>query len=404
MFDVGLVNSTRDILIESISFEYSEPRATDATVDLYRTFVGSYEGKVGFSSQWSQLESVQIKATPGANVVVANKVMDFILDPPISISPNDTLGFYLASSGSILRVGTGSNANFDSNGAFIGPGSTVMNGYFGIGIEGYLFNVNVKYSFMRPTQSPTEAPSKQPITFAPTVKQTASPTKASIITSKPTTKRPTYRNPSSGPITKRPSDRDPGDSLFASPTVWTSTIVTPTSKPILGTQIETLARSEPSYWILPTNSCESNCLASSGFMFNVKLDDGPSSILINSIKFDHLRGRSSFVVDVYTTLDGTLVGKQGLPNQWTKVATVTLPHEASATTATIEPPISLLSGATRGFYLVAKEGILLVGFGSFNASDANGASIEDGNVVFGQFGKSYSGYHLNASVGYEVGQ
>ncbi|KAL3788815.1 hypothetical protein HJC23_006268 [Cyclotella cryptica] len=404
MFDVGLgSNATRGILIESISFEYTEPRFTNATVDLYRTFVGSYEDKVGFSAQWTQLESIRVKATHGTNVDVADRTMEISLDPPVAMSANDTVGFYLAASGSILRVGTGSNANFDSHSAFIGPGSTVMSSNFGIGVKGYFFNVDVKYAFMRPSQSPTEAPSKRPITFTPTVKVTAPPTKAPSITMKPTTKRPTYRNPSSGPTTRRPSDGDTGDSLFASPTVVTSTIATPTSKPLVGAPGETLMRSEPSFWLTPTSFCESNCLASSGFMFNVKLDDGASKILINSIQFDHLRGRSSFVVDVYTTNNGTLVGKQGVPNQWTRVSTVALPKEASTTTATIEPPISLSSGITRGFYLVAKEGILLVGFGSFNASDVNGASIEDGTVVFGQFGKSYSGYYLNARVGYNLG-
>ena len=44
----------------------------------------------------------------------------------------------------------------------------------------------------------------------------------------------------------------------------------------------------------------------------------------------------------------------------------------------------------------------MVGFGSPYTTDANGASISDGNVVFGQFGTHYDGHYSNAKVGYTV--
>ena len=62
----------------------------------------------------------------------------------------------------------------------------------------------------------------------------------------------------------------------------------------------------PSQFIL----CETNCLASSGFMFNVKLNQGSDNIVISTIQFDHLKGSANSSVDVYTTLSGTLAGKQ----------------------------------------------------------------------------------------------
>ena len=137
-------------------------------------------------------------------------------------------------------------------------------------------------------------------------------------------------------------------------------------------------------------------------MFNVKLTQGSGNILINSIEFDHLRGSGNSYLDVYTTNSGTLLGKEDLPTSWTKVATVILPKDPDATMLTIEPPIPLLSGTARGFYLSAKEGVLIVGFGSLSNHDANGAAITDGTVVFGHFGNSYPGYHLNAKVGYAI--
>lgn len=60
-------------------------------------------------------------------------------------------------------------------------------------------------------------------------------------------------------------------------------------------------------------------------------------------------------------------------------------------------------GSAQGFYLVAKESILLVGLGPLDKADAHGVSIENGDVVFGgQFGKAYSGYYLNARGGYDI--
>ena len=47
-------------------------------------------------------------------------------------------------------------------------------------------------------------------------------------------------------------------------------------------------------------------------MFVVKVDIGPSKILIKSIEFEHLRGSADApsTVDVYTTYYGSLTGKE----------------------------------------------------------------------------------------------
>lgn len=137
-------------------------------------------------------------------------------------------------------------------------------------------------------------------------------------------------------------------------------------------------------------------------MFDLKVDLEADQILVKSIEFEHLRGRANSAVDVFVTYNGSLQGKADIPSQWKKASTVTLPNSTSNTTAIFDPPISMWSGTTQGFYLQAKEGILLVGLGSSDFSDANGVSIEGGNVVFGEFGKGYNGYHLNARVGYDI--
>ena len=364
MFDVGLdSNAGKDILIESIIFEHSEPMSTDVSIDLYRTYVGSYEDKVKYSAQWYKLDSMIVNATDGqASDLSGYSVSEFRLNTPMVVSADDVFGFYVRASSSILRVGTGSNANTDINGAYLGSGSTVMGGLFGIGIEGYLFSVNIKYSIFKPTKNPTVSP-------------TMRPTKLSLAATSPS-ERPSAVSQS-------------GSSLFAISTA--ENISTSTSN---ATRL---------YWLSPSNICTSNCLASSGFMFDVKLALGATSkILIKSIEFEHLRGSVNSVVDIYTTYYGSFVGKEEQQNQWRKVSTVTLPNTNSNTTAIIDPPVYLWSGTTQGFYLAAKEGILLVGLGSFDSSDSSGVSIEGGNLVFGAFGNAYSGYHLNARLGYSI--
>jgi hypothetical protein len=140
-------------------------------------------------------------------------------------------------------------------------------------------------------------------------------------------------------------------------------------------------------------------------MFDVRVDVGSSKILIKSIEFEHLRGSANApsTVDVYTTYYGSLTGKENQSSQWKKYSTVSFPNNSTSnTTVTFDPPISMWSGSAQGFYLVAKEGILLVGLGPLDKADGHGVSIENGNVVFGgQFGKAYSGYYLNARVGYD---
>ena len=165
MWDVGLSPfAPKDIVVESIFFEYTEPRFIDATVDLYKTFTGTYTDKVSYAAQWEKMSSVRVEAAHGTENVPGFNTAEFKLNPPVAIAADSSFGFYLRSSASVLRVGTGSNSNLDANGAFIGPGSTVMGGTFGIGVEGYLFNVNVKYSLMRP---PTSAPTSNPSTARP---------------------------------------------------------------------------------------------------------------------------------------------------------------------------------------------------------------------------------------------
>lgn len=366
MFDVSLgANARQDILVESITFEHTEPRYSDVSIDLYRTFVGGYEDKVNFSAQWNKLDTKQVRATHGLVAAPGGYVTsEFKLDPPVTVSPESSFGFYLRASSSVLRVGTGSNANTDSNGVFIGPGSTVMGGIFGIGIEGYLFNVSVRYSIIHPTGKPT--------------------------TGSPTLKRPTSPN-----LTSSQS----ASSLFASPTAAESS---DTSKISLANTAPAPAAAL-SYWLSPSKSCNSNCLASSGFMFDVKVNMQADQILVKSIEFEHLRGSPNSIVDMFTTFSGSLEGKEQTSSQWKKAASITLSNSTSSnTTATFNPPISISNGITKGFYLKANEGILLVGLGSADNSDANGVSLQNGNVVFGQFGKSYSGYHLNARIRYDI--
>lgn len=364
MFDVGLAaNARQDIVVESITFEHAEPRYSDVAVDLYRTFVGGYEDKVNFSAQWNKLDTKQVQATHGMVVAPGSyRTSEFNLNPPVAVSSQNSFGFYLRATSSILRVGTGSNGNTDKNGVFIGPGSTVMGGVFGIGIEGYLFNVSVKYSIIQPTSKPT--------TTSPTSKQSTSPKSKS------------------------------SSSLFASPTTVESSNTSKVGPD--NTSAEIIEQTTPSYWLSPSQICNSNCLASSGFMFDVKVGV-PNQILVESIEFEHLRGNPSSVVDLYTTYSGSLEGKEQTLNQWKKAASITLPNSPSSnTTITLNPPISIWNGVSQGFYLQAKEGILVVGLGSADNSDANGVSLQNGNVVFGQFGKSYSGYHLNARISYIV--
>lgn len=376
MFDVmvGNIPDNQGILIESIAFEHTNTY-TDVSVDLYRTFVGGHQGKVNYSAQWSKIDSIEViqaSLDPGA-VTGSYATSEFKLIPPVAISADKTLGFYLRASTSILRVGAGSNAHSDSNGVALGIGSTVMGGVFGVGVEGYLFNVDIKYSIARPTNSPSKnptsepnkAPTKQPTTENPTGKPSKAPTK-----------QPITENPTNGQSKKPSIDSQSTTSLFASPKV-------------------------PSYWLDSSKFCTSNCLPSSGFMFDVNLKlSSTHKILVKSIEFEHLRGNSNPVLDVYTTYHGSLNGAQ--PNQWKKSLTVSLPNLHSNTTAVFDPAISLWPGTTQGFYLSTNEGIMLVGLGSSDNSDGNGVSIQDGNIVFGEFGNAYPGYHLNLRLGYDI--
>ena len=367
MFNVGLESEAgKDILIESIVFEHSEPKSTGVSIDLYRTYVGGYEDKTKFSAQWHKLDSMTVNATSDQTADPDRySVSEFKLNPPMHISANDVNGFYVRASASILRVGTGSNANTDVNGAYLSSGSTVMGGVFGIAIEGYLFSVNIKYSFFKPTEDSTVSP-----TMRPTLTGLATP----------------------GPSERPSIALQSGSSSFASST---ASIVTSVSAETSDTT--------SLHWLNPSNICTSNCLASSGFMFDVNLAIGATSkILIKSIEFEHLRGSDNSSVDIYTTYYGSHVGKEQQPNQWRKVANVALPNTNANTTAIFDPPVYLWSGTTQGFYFATKEGILLVGLGSFDISDSNGVSIEGGSLVFGAFGNAYSGYHLNARLGYDI--
>jgi hypothetical protein len=89
--------SHEEIVITGISFEHLAP-VKKRVVHLYRTINGSYSGKEHEPDEWIKIASVK---APKKDY----NLEEIVLNTPITLSKDETVGFYLMTEEKILMVG-----------------------------------------------------------------------------------------------------------------------------------------------------------------------------------------------------------------------------------------------------------------------------------------------------------
>eukprot|EP00581_Thalassiosira_minuscula_P008174 CAMPEP_0183710894 /NCGR_PEP_ID=MMETSP0737-20130205/6515_1 /TAXON_ID=385413 /ORGANISM="Thalassiosira miniscula, Strain CCMP1093" /LENGTH=1000 /DNA_ID=CAMNT_0025939263 /DNA_START=179 /DNA_END=3181 /DNA_ORIENTATION=+ len=378
MFDLSLNEEqfSNGVLVESMQFEHAH---FNATADLY-TIEGSHLGREQFSDQWQKVATVGVEE--------ANSHTKIELDTPITIFPGGKQGFYLATPNvvSLFLVGMGpSVSSADSNGVSLEGGSVVFD-MFLFNFMGYSPTVQVGYVM-------ADAPTMNPTTSSPTVSPTTTPTLH------PTTSSPTLSPsdpPTMHPVTSSPtSTSNPSGGPTASLT---------TSSPTLSPSI-----ADGPFSIGPEYLCVNDCFVAPGYMFsvqNINLNDS-RHITITGISFEHIEPNLNRTVELYS----------GSPEQdyrqWQKIESLEVPKmQFHLEEFVLHTPIVLSKGEKVGFYLRARESIVLVGKNDNGSFDRNGESSSgDGNaqlfygnaVMNGRSGAAvFEGYSWNGEVTYST--
>ena len=268
-----------------------------------------------------------------------SSVVYFSDDDAILISPGSRRGFYLASSDSrdIFVLGIGSFERSDLNGLMLSGGLVVFD-KFGLSIPGYQFFIAVGYS------------------------------DSSLLLGDDAVHQ---NSPSAVPSTLFPSEAPsaPLDELF---------------------QLEA------------GEYCISNCTRAQGYMFSVRNGRrAKTPISVTSIHFEHSSPLEGSDVEVYTTVDGSHVGKDSISN-WVLISSVTIPKNGTGENASIELdyPVQVPVDDRVGFYIKATDNIILLGSDDIKSSpDMNRVKLVKGTAIL-DISTSTDEYSWNGGITY----
>mmetsp|Transcript_280 Transcript_280/g.566 ORF Transcript_280/g.566 Transcript_280/m.566 type:complete len:885 (-) Transcript_280:46-2700(-) len=157
MFDVGLSDKAKtNIFINSISLAYSPPENSDgATIDVFVTTEGSYNGKEKSADDWERITTVTVYEY---NPRRETGLIEIKLDHSVPLGIGDRRGFYFAASEDIIMFGEGPYSVRNDQEVEL-YSSLAVSGLFGAGIYGFSLSCEVSYLLddsSLPTKSPSE--------------------------------------------------------------------------------------------------------------------------------------------------------------------------------------------------------------------------------------------------------
>ena len=245
---------------------------------------------------------------------------------------------------------------------------------------------------LEPTKSPR--PSLAPSTsLSPTI--TSFPSAPPSMTTEPSSS-PSYFPSIAPTFSSKPTTMP---SLFPSisPTSYPS--FTPTTSP---SDFPSSSPSRGVHSISPLKQCESRCKRTSGYMFNVELEENASNdIQIYKINFRHKSPKVHRVIRVYAAKDG-YEGREESEESWTEIATGRAPRRNNyMSSVEVDPPLRIKAGEVVGLYLKMEENIMMAGKFSKTATvDENAVKLRYGKAMInGQFTANYL---WSGSVEYEI--
>ena len=156
--------------------------------------------------------------------------------------------------------------------------------------------------------------------------------------------------------------------------------------------------------------CE-ECHTLDGFMIDAGLSSQAERIVsIKSISVGFsspASGSLGATIDLYTTKEGSYIGKEQSIDDWILLTTVTVekynPKRTPGIVAIDLPnSIPLNVGSRRGFYFAASENILKFGEGVYSVDNEDGIQLHSSLAVSGLFGNGIDGFSLICEVSYSL--